>query len=557
QAQKILDGTNAQEVKDNVTKTENQVKQDQTDLANKQNTVKDTQTSLDNAKDQVSKDTQAVNQANQDVTAKQNTADKTQQAQDKAQSDVNAAQNVVNNAQGKADDAKKVLDGTNAQEIKDQAAATKAQVAVDEIDVQSKQNSVNNAQTAVNKAQSDVNNAKAENDKAQQALVDAQDKANKTQQALNDAKTQRDNASQKVNSITDQLNSINTIVLPDGYAKVKNWSELQQFSEDGYKLNNFKHSEKDKEITLNPTKLTAEQQRDLTLWIAQVLNTARESAGVNNRNVVTDDSLKYAKVIADNYWDKFDHDTSALEKRENAIGGVSFSQESISLGYVSDETITLDELKEAIYSSILDMIFDDGDSNWGHAAQLTGMGLLSFGDPDEIYFGFSIDRNGVLHYENYEPSKIDSSIVYTIPDNISMLQAQLANAQSDLQTKQAAFETATSNNANAQNTLASAKTNTQNASQDLATKQATLDKANTNLNNAQQALKAAQTKLANDQELAKNAQEALDNLSADLKTKQANYDNAVKALNDAKADLQAKQTVLANAKAENDKAQQA
>ncbi|MSE06658.1 hypothetical protein GKC34_13205, partial [Lactobacillus salivarius] len=92
------------------------------------------------------------------------------------------------------------------------------------------------------------------------------------------------------------------------------------------------------------------------------------------------------------------------------------------------------------------LILDDGDSNWGHAAQLTGMGLLSFGDPDEIYFGFSIDRNGVLHYENYEPSKIDSSIVYTIPDNISMLQAQLANAQSDLQTKQAAFETATSNN---------------------------------------------------------------------------------------------------------------
>src|SRR5699024_11074381 len=424
-----------------------------------------------------------------------------------------------------------------------------------EIDVQSKQNSVNNAQTAVNKAQSDVNNAKAENDKAQQALVDAQDKANKTQQALNDAKTQRDNASQKVNSITDQLNSINTIVLPDGY--VQAWKDnaddsiFQPIADKGFKINSYKHNEEDQKVMVDPLHLTDEQQKELTLWVAGILNGVRQQFGFTGKNIVTDNSLKYAKVVADNYWDKFDHDTSALEKAEEAIGGgVWYSTEAIDLGYIPNETVSMDTLKESVYNSMLGMIFDDAGANWGHTAHLTGARV----NGNSIRFGFSIDKNGVTHYESYQSN--DNTTQYIPKDDTASLQAQLANAQSDLQTKQAAFETATSNNNNAQNTLASAKTNAQNASQDLATKQSTLDKANTNLNNAQ-ALKAAQIKLANDQELAKNAQEALDNLSADLKTKQANYDNAVKALNDAKADLQAKQTVLANAKAENDKAQQA
>ena len=347
------------------------------------------------------------------------------------------------------------------------------------------------------------------------------------------------------------MNSINTIVLPDGY------QESDEAAYSGLNINHYKDNETDKQITVDPLHLTAEQQKELTIWIAGILNSAHKQLGFNNMNVVDDNSLKFAQVVADNYWDKFDHDISALDKAAEAVGGVQFRSESIGQGYIPTGVTNMNDLKRGIYNCMLDMIFNDAASGWGHAQQLLGIDLASFGDPAENFLGFSIDKNGILHFENYTPRYIDSSERYNIPNDTSALQKQLENAQSDLQTKQAAFETATSNNNNAQNTLASAKTNAQNASQDLATKQATLDKANTNLNNAQQALKAAQTKLANDQELAKNAQEALDNLSADLKTKQANYDNAVKALNDAKADLQAKQTVLANAKAENDKAQQA
>lgn len=373
---------------------------------------------------------------------------------------------------------------------------------------------------------------------------------------MNDAKTQRDNASQKVNSITDQLNSINTITLPDGYVN-ENQGINTDVADKGLEINSYKHSKEDENISVDSLNMTVEQQRELSIWIAGLLNPIHEQFGYANRDIVTDDSLKYAKIVADNYWNKFDHDRGALDKAADFVGGTPFSAESISLGYIPTTITNMDVIKQGIYETIVDMLFDDAHSNWGHAAQLIGLDQANLGDYKDSWFGFAISKAGIIHLENYVPYNTDNSTRYPISNNISDLQTQLANAQSDLQTKQAAFETATSNNNNAQNTLASAKTNTQNASQDLATKQSILDKVNTNLNNAQQALKAAQTKLANDQELAKNAQEALDNLSADLKTKQANYDNAVKALNDAKADLQAKQTVLANAKAENDKAQQA
>ena len=192
--------------------------------------------------------------------------------------------------------------------------------------------------TTLIRRKSDVNNAKAD-------VTNKQAEADKTQSALNAAQTERDNAHDKVADLSDKLNSINTITLPNGYGSVEKYSDLSQYTDKGYALNKFKHSEADKKVTVNPTNLTAEQQKELTLWIAGILNDVRKQAGVNNRNVVNENSLKYAKVIADNYWDKWDHDKTALELGENAIGGTSFSQESISRGYVPVKETTIDAVK--------------------------------------------------------------------------------------------------------------------------------------------------------------------------------------------------------------------
>src|SRR5699024_8872760 len=250
---------------------------------------------------------------------------------------------------------------------------------------------------------------------------------------LNDAKTQRDNASQKVNSITDQLNSINTIVLPDGY--VQAWKDnaddsiFQPIADKGFKINSYKNNEKEQTVmveTLHITSaqqkaekgmihqlhLTNEQQKDLTLWVACILNGVRQQFGFTGKNIVTDNSLKYAKVVADNYWDKFDHDTSALEKAEEAIGGgVWYSTEAIDLGYIPNETVSMDTLKESVYNSMLGMIFDDAGANWGHTAHLTGARV----NGNSIRFGFSIDKNGVTHYESYQSN--DNTTQYIPKDD--------------------------------------------------------------------------------------------------------------------------------------------
>ena len=65
-----------------------------------------------------------------------------------AQANVDAAQGDVNTTQSKADSAKKILDGTDAQAIIDQAKAAKGKVAVDKIDVATKEKSAEQASNA-------------------------------------------------------------------------------------------------------------------------------------------------------------------------------------------------------------------------------------------------------------------------------------------------------------------------------------------------------------------------------------------------------------------------
>ncbi|MEY8737896.1 SEC10/PgrA surface exclusion domain-containing protein, partial [Lactobacillus sp. AN1001] len=176
-------------------------------------------------------------------------------------------------------------------------------------------------------------------------------------------------------------------------------------AENGLKINNFKHSTKDESIIVTPTNLTFEQQKGVNIWIAGLLNGVRQQFGFKGQNIVTVNSIKYANTVAENYWDKWAHDLTALEKAEKSIGGVTMSSESIGWGYIPRGETTLDNLKNGIYNSLLSMIFDDAHSNWGHARQLTGMYVNNSND----YFGFSVDKNSIVHFENYEPMRADNS----------------------------------------------------------------------------------------------------------------------------------------------------
>ena len=80
-------------------------------------------------------------------------------SKEQAQANVDAAQGDVNTTQSKADSAKKILDGTDAQAIIDQAKAAKGKVAVDKIDVATKEKSAEQASNAKTTAENDVNKA--------------------------------------------------------------------------------------------------------------------------------------------------------------------------------------------------------------------------------------------------------------------------------------------------------------------------------------------------------------------------------------------------------------
>ncbi|KRL83938.1 hypothetical protein [Ligilactobacillus apodemi] len=133
---------------------------------------------------------------------------------------------MVDTDQAKADEAKKTLDGTDAQGIIDTAKAAKGKVAVDQIDVQQKQQALDNATTNKQKSENDLNSDKIAVDTVKKDVDNKQAEADKTQATFAQAKAKRDQAHDKVAEITDKLNSINTIVLPDGYGSVKSAKEL-------------------------------------------------------------------------------------------------------------------------------------------------------------------------------------------------------------------------------------------------------------------------------------------------------------------------------------------
>ncbi|KRL83937.1 hypothetical protein [Ligilactobacillus apodemi] len=95
----------------------------------------------------------------------------------------------------------------------------------------------------------------------------------------------------------------------------------------------------------------------------------------------------------------------------------------------------------------------------GDATQLTALWTNS---SDKEYFGFSIDKYGVLHFENYAGLLLgkDTTTEYPVVNDAEFLQTQLKSSQkSDLQTKQVAFDSAEKQNNDAQSVLTSSKGN--------------------------------------------------------------------------------------------------
>ncbi|MRG61921.1 SEC10/PgrA surface exclusion domain-containing protein [Limosilactobacillus reuteri] len=301
----------------------------------------------------------------------------TQQALDQAKSDRDATVNKLNDQL--ANDLKQ-----NAQQ--EQAAKNdlkQPNQADSQKQLDDAQNAVNNAQSKANDAQNALTNAKNTLSASQSALTQAQD-------------AQKDHV-------------VNTINLPVGY--IDAWKEYVNTKEkDGWLLsqkrypdlynklksldtqaynNNFMNYHSDPAATKTPVILNdnGTLSRDdiikATQFAVSLLNPIREAIGVEPYKI-TNASIDVAQDVANEYrkdnWNTWEnsHDGEALsrvaEKWNTDLVGESWAGDGWFGGHGhAYSNLTLDDLYYGVYNSILMLLFQDANQNYGHATDLLGV----------------------------------------------------------------------------------------------------------------------------------------------------------------------------------------
>ena len=205
-------------------------------------------------------------------------------------------------------------------------------------------------------------------------------------------------------------------------------------------MNVYQSQKGDQERQVNWKNLSEAEVKELSVWVADVLNDFNHNQlGYQVKHVVSDLSLRYAQDVADRYYQKISpkdspHDSVALEEAAQAIGGVSAVAESLAVGFLpnNDGTISMDELKKAIYEAMVMMLFDDKPSGWTHTNHLT----LTFAERvkvKEFRIGVAVDRFGLIHLESFMPKQgnLNEQFVTSNPA-IDNLQQEIAKVKQQL-----------------------------------------------------------------------------------------------------------------------------
>ena len=301
----------------------------------------------------------------------------TQQALDQAKSDHDATTNKLNN---------QLTNGLKQNAQQEQAAKNDL-----------KQPSQADSQKQLTDAQNAVNNAQSKANDAQNALTNAKNTLNASQSALTQAQdAQKDHV-------------VNTINLPAGY--IDAWKEYVNTKEkDGWLLsqkrypdlynklksldtqaynNNFMNYHSDPVAAKTPVILNdnGTLSRDdiikATQFAVSLLNPIREAIGVTPYKI-TNASIDVAQDVANEYrkdnWNTWEnsHDGEALsrvaEKWNTDLIGESWAGDGWLGGpYHVYNNLTLDDLYRGVYESILMLLFQDANQNYGHATDILGV----------------------------------------------------------------------------------------------------------------------------------------------------------------------------------------
>lgn len=473
----------------------------------------------------------------------------TQQALDQAKSDHDATANKLNDQL--TNDLKQ-----NAQQ--EQAAKNNLKQpnqADNQKQLDDAQNAVNNAQGKANDAQNALTNAKNTLSANQSALTQAQD-------------AQKDHV-------------VNTINLPAGYidawkeyvnTKEKNdwlvtestypdlFKKLETLDKEALK-NNVYHTDlaaAKVPVTLNANgTLSRDDIIKATRFAVSLLNPIREAIGVTPYKI-TNASIDVAQDVANEYrkdnWNTWEHahDNDALDRVANkwnidlvgeswtgdvAFGQVKWTPNNGDTGFVHNyNNLTLNDLYQGIYSSILSLLFKDADQGYGHATDILGVRAANDGDNLGVSFeygkgmkaggqtnvgGFHFNSISDVSSKNVQRLVKEGYVVDAADPNSKVNQAgyrdEIAIPDQDLQKQIIELQ---------------AKVNENQSQVDQLTKTA---------NTASQTLNDAKTKLANLQKSIADAENSYQQQLAAINTKfsdqaaklQADHDAKVKAENDA------------------------
>lgn len=480
-----------------------------------------------------------TDEVNAEIASQTETVADAQTAVDTAQAEKDAADADVTAAEDNVKSAQDAISGTGLAEAQANLDQAKADVQNAETNVATATDAVATAkqadadrQTKIDAATTDVavktdavNTSKAVLTKAQDDVASTTDKLNQTTDAVNDAQ----DALANIDVVTVNIDS-------NFKSDLDNWkAEPSEDNSDFLKDSGFnsisastlKVGTNDAKSAVDVNNLTKANQLDMSFIYVDAVNQLRKQLGLQTVATVTDNAITIAQDRAEQY----------KQRGTNPVttGHIPGAVENLArLGSI-DTLKTVEDIKNAAWQAFLATSFDDSKSNWNHLTPNMyangGIGL-SIANINNQYWLVAVLAN-------------DGNPI-TNPEDPTVLQAALVQAQADQAQAQAASDAAKAQLTKASSDYATALEVKTAAEKVLAEATATplqTQVAENNLRLAEIALTNAQTRQA-------DAQQAVDNFSADLATKKAALDEAKAKLADAQAVQTSKATALDAAKAE-------
>lgn len=543
------DTNNAQDLVDKATPEE---------IENAMNGVTDSQNKVDQAK----KDQE---QAEQNVNNAQGAVNNVQNKVDQAQNQVNDAQNQVNDAQSKVDQAQDILDGTGSKDILDEAEAAKKAEATKKDDLESAKDQLEEAEKADKNRQDAIDKAQSELDKTEQELADKKTDLDQKTESANQAQDALSSAQKEFTDAKNDYDGINTITMSAEYAKALKdvwnfslskeeqdaaWATLKRLAETEAANNKYNHNENDKKVPFDINHITDEQAKELSLFMADLINQVRKIVGTHLVQVSQEsilEALKQAQRYANSNmtFRTLNHNTAELETKygwvdEDLAGYLGVLPQS--------GKVTFDDAKSYIYRAVVGWIFNDVEPL--HATSVVGTRNATTGDS---YIGASLSqlKDGSLcinlNIFNTVKSNLNNfdKTALVNPNSADNITATYHQAKAKYDTAKAKADVANQALAQAQSAYDNVQGAHQTAQTNLTVAQSVAVQtpaAQSHLVQAQDAYNQAQTRL-------EKANEAVANLNADIKQKKKNLDNAKQLLATKQADLQTKQEALTQAQA--------